>query len=171
MNTVNSQTTGSQFIHALFIDKNFNLANSFCEFPVTFTFENLTQEIYDTREFELFFARFDKHAFKQINILSEKTLFQENAISTLFMELDFPHASFSAMIHLTLCNEKIRSCHFLTAEECECAELPEKTKKAQKRFPFKKLYYSALHSLDFLLKNKDSENASQKCLPAPLHSS
>lgn len=170
MNTVNSQTTGSQFIHALFIDKNFNLANSFCEFPVTFTFENLTQEIYDTREFELFFARFDKHAFKQINILSEKTLFQENAISTLFMDLDFPHASFSAMIHLTLCNEKIRSCHFLTAEECECAELtelPEKTKKAKKRFPFKKLYYSALHSLDFLLKDKDSENASQKCLPAP----
>lgn len=54
MKTLKLQTKGSQFIHALFADKNFNLANSFCEFPLTFTFENLNQEIYDTKEFELF---------------------------------------------------------------------------------------------------------------------
>ena len=57
MKTVNLQTKGSQFIHALFVDKNFNLANSFCEFPLTFTFENSSQEIYDTKEFELFFCQ------------------------------------------------------------------------------------------------------------------
>lgn len=161
MKTSKLQTNGSQFIHTLFIDKNFSLANSFCEFPVTFTFENLTQEIYDSREFELFFARFNKHAFKQINILSEKTLFQENSITTLFMELDFPLASFSASIHLTLCNEKIRSCHFLTAEECECTEITElsEKKKAKKHFPFKKLYQSTLHSLYYLLKEKDKTQA------------
>lgn len=159
MKTLKLQTQCSQFIHALFADKNFQLANSFCEFPLTFTFENTTQEIYDTKQFELFFAKLDERALKQVEILSEKILFQENSIATLFMELDFPFAQLSATIHLTLCNGKIRSCYFLTTEECECtgtAELPERPKK---HFPFKKLYHSTLRSLHYLLKPKDNPNS------------
>lgn len=164
MKTVNLQTQGSQFIHALFIDKNYPLANSFCEFPLTFTFENLTQEIYDTKEFEQFFVKLDKRTLEQVEIVSEKTLFQENSITTLFIELSFPLAQLSAILHLTLCSGKIRSFYFLSTEECECPDPAQQLekKKAKKSFPFKKLYHSTLRSLHYLLKNTKNAMSSEQ---------
>lgn len=113
MKTSEQSSLGFQFLHAIFVGKNCELALSFCDFPLTVILQDTVYQISVSDKFNEIFSDLIQKKPEQFELVSEQFLFKSEAMSALFIEAEFPCSNFSVTIHFVIGNNKIRSVHFL----------------------------------------------------------
>ncbi len=142
MKTSELSSLGSQFLHAIFVGKDYELALSLCDFPLTVILQDTAYQITDSDKFNEIFSGLNQKQPEQPELVSEQFLFKSTAMSALFIEADFPRASLSVTVHFVISGNKIRSVHFL-------AKALENASKVKFLFSGEEADGGEAHSSDF----------------------
>lgn len=106
----------TQFVNALFVDKDFDYSFTFCEFPLEISFQNISTTATLPQDFYLAFEPLSLENIRDVSISCQQELFHSKDVVVVYCELQANNNAVTYYLHVTLYHEKIRSIHLLFKE-------------------------------------------------------